>query len=90
MGELKKLSEIKNPTVTGKTVGENLSGVKTLDKEVIARSRPPTRPPEAWRCSSATGAGRRGGQEGRRRPGDAGAPGRARVFNSEEAATRAI
>jgi dihydroxy-acid dehydratase len=35
MGELKGLLKLKSKTVTGKTVGENIAGVKTLDKEVI-------------------------------------------------------
>ena len=35
MGELKGLLKLKSKTVTGKTVGENISGVKTLDNEVI-------------------------------------------------------
>ncbi|MBN1177023.1 MAG: dihydroxy-acid dehydratase [Dehalococcoidales bacterium] len=35
MGELKDLLKTKAKTVTGKTVGENLSGVKTLNSEVI-------------------------------------------------------
>jgi dihydroxy-acid dehydratase len=35
MGELKKLLRLQTPTVTGKTTGENLAGVKNLDREVI-------------------------------------------------------
>ncbi len=35
MGELKDLLRLKSKTVTGKTLGENLAGVKTLDSEVI-------------------------------------------------------
>ncbi len=35
MGELKGLLKLKSKTVTGKTVGENIKGVKTLDSEVI-------------------------------------------------------
>jgi dihydroxy-acid dehydratase len=35
MRELKSLLKLKANTVTGKTVGENITGVKTLDKEVI-------------------------------------------------------
>jgi dihydroxy-acid dehydratase len=35
MGELKRLLKLKSLTVTGNTLGENLAGVKTLDKEVI-------------------------------------------------------
>jgi dihydroxy-acid dehydratase len=35
MGELKGLLKLKSNTVTGKTLGENLAGVKTLDSEVI-------------------------------------------------------
>jgi dihydroxy-acid dehydratase len=35
MGEVKDLLRVKAATVTGKTVGENLAGVKTLDGEVI-------------------------------------------------------
>jgi dihydroxy-acid dehydratase len=35
MGELKGLLKLKSKTVTGKTVGENIAGVKTLDNEVI-------------------------------------------------------
>jgi len=35
MGELKKLLKLNAKTVTGKTVAENIGGVKTLDKEVI-------------------------------------------------------
>jgi dihydroxy-acid dehydratase len=35
MGELKKLLRLQTHTVTGKTTGENLAGVKNLDREVI-------------------------------------------------------
>jgi dihydroxy-acid dehydratase len=35
MAELKDLLKLKSKTVTGKTLGENLSGVKALDTEVI-------------------------------------------------------
>lgn len=35
MGELKQLLNLKAKTVTGKTVGENIAGVKTIDSEVI-------------------------------------------------------
>jgi dihydroxy-acid dehydratase len=35
MGEVRKLLKLGAKTVTGKTVGENLARVKTLDKEVI-------------------------------------------------------
>jgi dihydroxy-acid dehydratase len=35
MGELKDLLRLKTKTVTGKTLGENLADVKTLDSEVI-------------------------------------------------------
>ncbi len=35
MGELKGLLKLKSKTVTGKTVGENIAGVKTLNTEVI-------------------------------------------------------
>jgi dihydroxy-acid dehydratase len=35
MGELKGLLKLKSKTVTGKTVGENIAGVKTLNSEVI-------------------------------------------------------
>jgi dihydroxy-acid dehydratase len=35
MGELKDLLKLSSKTVTGRTIGENLSGVKTLDGDVI-------------------------------------------------------
>jgi len=35
MSELRELLKLDSKTVTGKTVGENIAGVKTLDKEVI-------------------------------------------------------
>jgi dihydroxy-acid dehydratase len=35
MGELKKLLKLKSMTVTGKTIGENIDGVRTIDREVI-------------------------------------------------------
>jgi dihydroxy-acid dehydratase len=35
MGELKDLLRLKSKTVTGKTLGENLAGVRTLNNEVI-------------------------------------------------------
>ena len=35
MGELKSLLKLNSTTVTGKTVGDNITGVKTLDSEVI-------------------------------------------------------
>jgi dihydroxy-acid dehydratase len=91
MGELKGLLKLKANTVTGKTVGENLSGVKTLDKEVIRSLKT---------AHAATGGlvllfGNLA-PEGAVVKKAAVAPemmvhrGPARVFNSEEAATRAI
>jgi dihydroxy-acid dehydratase len=35
MAELKNLLKLESKTVTGKTVGENIAGVKTLDNEII-------------------------------------------------------
>jgi len=35
MGEVKDLLHLKAATVTGKTIGENLAGIRTLDSEVI-------------------------------------------------------
>jgi dihydroxy-acid dehydratase len=91
MGELKSLLKLKANTVTGKTVGENLAGVKTLDKEVIRSLKT---------AHAATGGlvllfGNLA-PEGAVVKKAAVAPemmvhrGPARVFNSEEAATKAI
>jgi len=91
MGELKDLLKLKSKTVTGKTVGENIAGVKTLDSEVIRSVK---------NAHSATGGlvmlfGNMA-PEGAVVKQAAVAPemmthrGPARVFDSEEDATRAI
>jgi dihydroxy-acid dehydratase len=91
MAELKGLLKLKVNTVMGKTLGENLAGVKTLDKEVIRSLKT---------AHAATGGlvllfGNLA-PEGAVVKKAAVAPemmvhrGPARVFNSEEAATKAI
>jgi dihydroxy-acid dehydratase len=91
MGELKDLLKLKSPTVTGKTVGENIASVKNLNSEVI---RP------VPKAHSATGGlvvlfGNLA-PEGAVVKKAAVAPemmvhrGPARVFDSEELATKAI
>ncbi len=91
MGELKNLLKLKSKTVTGKTIGDNIAGVKTLDTEVIRSVKT---------AHSATGGlfilfGNLA-PEGAVVKKAAVAPemlvhrGPARVFDSEEAATRAI
>lgn len=91
MNELKELLRLKAKTVTGKTVGDNLKGVKTMDTEVIRSVKT---------AHTATGGlvllfGNLA-PEGAVVKRAAVAPemmehrGRARVFDSEEAATRAI
>jgi dihydroxy-acid dehydratase len=91
MGELKSLLKLKSPTVTGKTVGENIAGVKNLNSEVI-RSVPKAH-------SAAGGLVVLFGNlapEGAVVKKAAVAPemmvhrGPARVFDSEELATKAI
>ncbi len=91
MGEIKGLLKLKSKTVTGKTVAENISGVKTLDSEVIRSVKT---------AHSATGGlvmlfGNLA-PEGAVVKKAAVAPemmvhrGPARVFDSEEEATKAI
>jgi dihydroxy-acid dehydratase len=91
MGELKGLLKLKAKTVTGKTVGENIAGVKTLNTEVIRSLK---------NAHSATGGlvllfGNLA-PEGAVVKKAAVAPemlthrGPARVFDSEEEATKAI
>ena len=91
MGELKSLLKLKSKTVTGKTVGENIAGVKTLNNEVIRSVK---------NAHSATGGlvllfGNLA-PEGAVVKKAAVAPemmthrGPARVFDSEEEATKAI
>ena len=91
MGELKSLLKLKSKTVTGKTVGENIAGVKTLNNEVIHSVK---------NAHSATGGlvllfGNLA-PEGAVVKKAAVAPemmthrGPARVFDSEEEATKAI
>ncbi len=91
MGELKGLLKLKSPTVTGKTAGENIADVKTLDSEVIRSVK---------NAHSSTGGlvvlfGNLA-PEGAVVKKAAVAPemlthrGPARVFDSEEEATRAI
>ena len=91
MGELKGLLKLKSKTVTGKTVAENIAGVKTLDGEVIRSVK---------NAHSATGGlvmlfGNLA-PEGAVVKKAAVAPemmvhrGPARVFDSEEEATKAI
>jgi dihydroxy-acid dehydratase len=91
MGELKSLLKLKSLTVTGKTVGENLAGVKTLDSEVIRSVKNAHAPTGGLALLFGNLA-----PEGAVVKKAAVAPemlvhrGPARVFNSEEAATRAI
>jgi dihydroxy-acid dehydratase len=91
MGELKGLLKLKSPTVTGKTVGENINNVKNLNSEVIRTVK---------NAHSATGGlvilfGNLA-PEGAVVKKAAVAPemlvhrGPARVFDSEEEATKAI
>jgi len=91
MGELRGLLKLKSPTVTGKTVGENIAGVKNLNSEVVRSVK---------NAHSATGGlvvlfGNLA-PEGAVVKKAAVAPemlthrGPARVFDSEEAATKAI
>jgi len=91
MGELKGLLKLKNKTVTGKTVGENLAGVKTLDSEVIRSVKTAHSPTGGLVMLFGNLA-----PEGAVVKRAAVAPemlthrGPARVFDSEEAATKAI
>jgi dihydroxy-acid dehydratase len=91
MGELKELLRLKSYTVTGKTLGENLAGVKNLDKEVIR----PVKNAHAATGGLALLFGNLA-PEGAVVKKAAVAPemmvhrGPARVFDSEEEATRAI
>jgi dihydroxy-acid dehydratase len=91
MGELKSLLKLKNKTVTGKTVGENLAGVKTLDSEVIRSVKTAHAPTGGLVMLFGNLA-----PEGAVVKRAAVAPemlthrGPARVFDSEEAATKAI
>jgi dihydroxy-acid dehydratase len=91
MGEIKHLLKLNSKTVTGKTIGENIAGVKTLNSEVIHSVKT---------AHSATGGlailfGNIA-PEGSAVKKAAVAPemmvhsGPARVFNSEEEATKAI
>jgi dihydroxy-acid dehydratase len=91
MGELKGLLKLNAKTVTGKTVGDNLTGVKNLNSEVIrsvANAHSPTGglamlfgnlAPEGAVVKKAAVA-----------PEMLKHSGPARVFDSEEAATKAI
>jgi dihydroxy-acid dehydratase len=91
MRELKGLLKLKSLTVTGKTVGENLAGFKTLDNEVIRSVKTAHAPTGGLAMLFGNLA-----PEGAVVKKAAVAPemlvhrGPARVFNSEEAATRAI
>jgi dihydroxy-acid dehydratase len=91
MGEIKNLLKLKSMTVTGKTLGENIAGVKTLNSEVIRSVKT---------AHSATGGlvilfGNLAPEGGVVKKA-AVAPemmvhrGPARVFDSEEEATKAI
>jgi dihydroxy-acid dehydratase len=91
MSELKSLLKLKSPTVTGKNVGENLAGIKTLDSEVIRSVKTAHAPTGGLVLLFGNLA-----PEGAVVKKAAVAPemlvhrGPARVFNSEESATRAI
>jgi dihydroxy-acid dehydratase len=91
MGELKGLLRLKANTVTGKTVGENLAGVKTLNKEVIRSVKTAHSPTGGLALLFGNLA-----PEGAVVKKAAVAPemlvhrGPARVFDSEEEATKAI
>ena len=91
MGELKSLLKRKSPTVTGNTIGENLVGVKNLDKDVIRSVKTAFAPTGGLVLLFGNLA-----PEGAVVKKAAVAPemlvhrGPARVFNSEETATRAI
>jgi dihydroxy-acid dehydratase len=91
MAELKSFLKVKSLTVTGKTIGENLAGVKTLDSEVIRSVKNAHAPTGGLALLFGNLA-----PEGAVVKKAAVAPemlvhrGPARVFNSEETATRAI
>jgi len=91
MGELKSLLKLKNKTVTGQTVGENIANVKTLDSEVIRSVKTAHSPTGGLVMLFGNLA-----PEGAVVKRAAVAPemmqhqGPARVFDSEEEATRAI
>jgi len=91
MSELKSLLKRKSPTVTGKTIGENLVGVKNLDRDVIRSVKNAFAPTGGLVLLFGNLA-----PEGAVVKKAAVAPemlvhrGPARVFNSEETATRAI
>jgi dihydroxy-acid dehydratase len=91
MGELKDLLRLNAATVTGRTVGENLAGVKTLDSEVIRSKKTAHSPTGGLVLLFGNLA-----PEGAVVKKAAVAPemmthrGPARVFDSEEEATRAI
>jgi dihydroxy-acid dehydratase len=83
MGEVKGLLKLNSKTVTGKTVGENIAGVKTLNPEVIHSVK---------NAHSATGglALLFGNLAPEGSVVKKAAVGPARVFDSEEEATKAI
>jgi len=91
MSELKNLLKRKSLTITGNTVGENLVGVKNLDKDVIRSVKTAFAPTGGLVLLFGNLA-----PEGAVVKKAAVAPemlvhrGPARVFNSEETATRAI
>ncbi len=91
MGELKGLLKLNSRTVTGKTVGENLNGVKTLNTEVIRSLKTAHSPTGGLVMLFGNLA-----PEGAVVKKAAVAPemlkhrGPARVFDSEEEATKAI
>jgi dihydroxy-acid dehydratase len=91
MAELKSFLKRKSLTVTGKTIGENLAGVKTIDSEVIRSVKNAHAPTGGLALLFGNLA-----PEGAVVKKAAVAPemlvhrGPARIFNSEEAATRAI
>jgi dihydroxy-acid dehydratase len=91
MAELKGLLKLKSNTVTGMTLGENLAGVKNLDKEVIRSVKTAHSPTGGLALLFGNLA-----PEGAVVKKAAVAPemlvhkGPARVFDSEEAATKAI
>ena len=91
MSELKSLLKRKSPTVTGKTIGENLVGVKNLDRDVIRSVKNAFAPTGGLVLLFGNLA-----PEGAVVKKAAVAPemlvhrGPARVFNSEETATHAI
>ena len=90
MKEVKDLLDTDTLTVTGKTTGRNITGARVYDRDVIRTRARAYSQTGGWQCSSVTWRPGAVIKKGAVPPGMMTFKGPARVFDSEEIATKAI